>query len=254
MALTDNCVLYWKLDENEGTTTNDESGSGRHGSMWNTVNWVPGKINSGIGVDNDNATMEYTGGGLDVTTEITINVWIKHYQAPVGDWFLNCRTAGDSPVAFIIANTNTSVYAQVNGTNITKSGLTITTGVWYMHTLTGKRNDTVQISVDAGTPASTALPDADILTSSRFSLCGYGTGDFGADLHGVADECGVWNRVLSSAEITELYNSGDGLQYPFGAAPSGPANLKTYNTNPTANIKTINTNAIANVKSLNTNV
>lgn len=37
-------------------------------------------------------------------------------------------------------------------------------------------------------------------------------------------------------------------------AASGPANLKTYNTNPIANIKSINTNLIANVKSLNTNV
>jgi len=35
---------------------------------------------------------------------------------------------------------------------------------------------------------------------------------------------------------------------------SGPANLKSYNTNLKANIKTINTNAIANVKSLDTNV
>lgn len=35
---------------------------------------------------------------------------------------------------------------------------------------------------------------------------------------------------------------------------SGPANLKTYNTNVKSNIKTINTNPIANVKSLDTNV
>ena len=40
---------------------------------------------------------------------------------------------------------------------------------------------------------------------------------------------------------------------PPGAA-SGPANLKSYNTNVAANIKSINTNLIANVKSLNTNV
>jgi len=36
--------------------------------------------------------------------------------------------------------------------------------------------------------------------------------------------------------------------------PSGPANLKSYNTNLKANIKTINTNVIANIKSLNTNI
>lgn len=40
---------------------------------------------------------------------------------------------------------------------------------------------------------------------------------------------------------------------PFVAA-SGPANLKSYNTNLTANIKSIVTNLIANVKSLDTNV
>jgi hypothetical protein len=43
--------------------------------------------------------------------------------------------------------------------------------------------------------------------------------------------------------------------YGLDALPaSGPANLKSYNTNLKANIKTINTNAIANCKSLNTNV
>lgn len=38
------------------------------------------------------------------------------------------------------------------------------------------------------------------------------------------------------------------------ASASGPANLKSYNTNLKANIKSINTNVIANVKSLDTNV
>lgn len=42
---------------------------------------------------------------------------------------------------------------------------------------------------------------------------------------------------------------------PVGAGgASGPANLKSYNTNLKANIKSINTNPIANIKSLNTNV
>lgn len=40
----------------------------------------------------------------------------------------------------------------------------------------------------------------------------------------------------------------------FPGGTSGPANLKTYNTNLKANIKSIDTNLIANVKSLDTNV
>lgn len=43
------------------------------------------------------------------------------------------------------------------------------------------------------------------------------------------------------------------VTYTAGGGATGPANLKTYNTNAKANIKTINTNPIANVKTLNTN-
>lgn len=32
-------------------------------------------------------------------------------------------------------------------------------------------------------------------------------------LNGMLDECGVWNRVLTAAEVSELYNSGAGKQY-----------------------------------------
>jgi len=32
---------------------------------------------------------------------------------------------------------------------------------------------------------------------------------------GVIDELGIWDRVLSASEVTELYNSGSGFQYPF---------------------------------------
>jgi hypothetical protein len=28
------------------------------------------------------------------------------------------------------------------------------------------------------------------------------------------DAIGVWNRVLTATEVTELYNSGNGKQYP----------------------------------------
>ena len=48
--------------------------------------------------------------------------------------------------------------------------------------------------------------------------------------------------------------ANDGFLQAFDVTePTGPANIKTYNTNPIANIKSINTNLIANVKSLNTN-
>lgn len=34
-------------------------------------------------------------------------------------------------------------------------------------------------------------------------------------LKGAIDEIGMWKRALTTAEITQLYNGGAGLQYPF---------------------------------------
>lgn len=59
--------------------------------------------------------------------------------------------------------------------------------------------------------------------------------------------------VTANLTTPEAGNSA-GAFASFAESTSGPANLKSYNTNLKANIKSINTNAIANVKSLNTNV
>jgi hypothetical protein len=49
--------------------------------------------------------------------------------------------------------------------------------------------------------------------TTRFSIGNFNNGQFSS---ANVDEVGVWNRVLTSAEVTQLYNSGAGLQYPFG--------------------------------------
>lgn len=43
--------------------------------------------------------------------------------------------------------------------------------------------------------------------------------DNNLDLNANMDELAIWNRTLSQAEITQLYNSGTGLQYPFSTTP-----------------------------------
>lgn len=57
----------------------------------------------------------------------------------------------------------------------------------------------------------------------------------------------TWNDSFGGGLNTAVYAIA--IQPPI----SGPANLKTYNTNAKANIKTMNTNPIANVKTFDTN-
>lgn len=61
-----------------------------------------------------------------------------------------------------------------------------------------------------------------------------------------------WEEGILDDPYKGIYDMRNVALRPFIA--SGPANLKSYNTNLKANIKTINTNVIANVKTLDTNV
>ena len=75
---------------------------------------------------------------------------------------------------------------------------------------------------------------------------------------------GAWSSwyatpAFTNADTIELSSYGGFTANGYydslsAAAASGPANLKTYNTNVKANIKSINTNLLANIKSLDTNV
>ena len=46
-----------------------------------------------------------------------------------------------------------------------------------------------------------------------FTIGAGGSGNGGAPVE--VDEVGLWNRALSDAEITQLYNNGNALAYPF---------------------------------------
>lgn len=60
------------------------------------------------------------------------------------------------------------------------------------------------------------------------------------------DEIAVWNRVLTTDEITELYNSGSGKEIEIITT-----SIKSVNGLAKASIKSKNGLAIASVKSIN---
>ena len=60
------------------------------------------------------------------------------------------------------------------------------------------------------------------------------------------DEFAFWNRALTSTEITQLYNSGSGLQYPFTTSGwtgkiNGVTDPSKINGIEVANISKVNT-------------
>jgi Concanavalin A-like lectin/glucanases superfamily len=79
--------------------------------------------------------------------------------------------------------------------------------------VTVTKNGTALAFYVNGSAAGTCTMSSDPAFTSITQYIGGDTG--GAAFYGCIDEVGYWNRVLTAAEIAQLYNGGIGLSYPF---------------------------------------
>jgi len=69
----------------------------------------------------------------------------------------------------------------------------------------------------ASTPSSGGSMASVFNSSAPFQLGAISGGNY---IDGLIDETGVWSRLLTAEEVTQLYNGGAGLAYPLTPATS----------------------------------
>jgi len=249
MALTDNLVSYWKLDEASGNAA-DSIGSN---TLTNdNITYATGKINNGADLESGStAVFTTTTTPVTGTGDKTISVWCKpesfNANGNVAVAIGGQSTNNQINIGF---SDNGKAYANLyGGGGLARASSASSNGTWY-HLVAVYKTSGFILYVNGSQVATGAANSMNVSGTNGNIFGNYTDYDTNWGYDGLIDEVGIWSRALSSTEVTELYNSGNGNQYPF---VSGPANLKSYNTNLKANIKSINTNLIANVKSLNTN-
>jgi hypothetical protein len=124
---------------------------------------------------------------------------------------------GDNPsintsCCFVPFNTG-ELYVGLFGGDI-GTGVFINDGIWH-HTVCTYNSSTNQIYVYVDNaqygPFSRTLnlPNSNIYVGLLTPPSGIQV------LNGDVDECGWWSRVLTSSEVNDLWNSGNGITYPF---------------------------------------
>ncbi|MEX1061942.1 MAG: LamG-like jellyroll fold domain-containing protein [Patescibacteria group bacterium] len=108
----------------------------------------------------------------------------------------------------------------------------VTTSTWYFVTAWHDATaNTCNISINNGTANSAAETGVPADTAANLRLGANSTTE-AAFFDGLIDEAGFWKKVLSSTEITDLYNSGNANTYPtsgqYAGATISSTDLSSY--------------------------
>jgi hypothetical protein len=262
---TTNLVAYWKLNETSGTRA-DQTANGNTLQDNNTVLYGTGKIDNAADFEATNTEYLSIAHGSQTGLELTNNdmsfsFWVNLETAvsasAVTIFSKNTGGAGNGYYCqhYTNAGSDKVWFTWENGSSDQAAAvMALGTGTWHHIVVTvdvSASGAGILFYLDGSAVTPVNVSGSNTTTSAGTRNFTMGGAASAGSFDGLIDEFGVWDRVLTSGEVTTLYNSGNGLTYP---EVSGPANLKSYNTNLKANIKSINTNLIANVKSLNTNV
>lgn len=225
-SLLTGLISYWKLNEASGTRA-DSAGSNDLTDN-NTVTRVLGKqsgaaqfvlANSEYLSVASNSSLQVGDepfcvcGWVYLTTNATTQSLFAKYNTSSNRQFLVDYVTGTNRFRLVVSQDGSATVTQVFANNFGAPS----TGTWYFvcawHDSVG---DTVNIQVNNGTADSAAFAGGVFPTGNGDFTIGSNSGG-GSYLNGYADEVGFWKRLLTTEEKTRLYNSGNGITYPFNS-------------------------------------
>lgn len=203
MALKDNVTNYWKLDGN----SNDSVG-GLNGTD-TSISYVTGKINQGAGFDSGTDKISFSSTTLiSGTSDFTLSLWIKYTS---GVFIISRRDA--SVFNWQLVYNAGKLYFTIGATNLF-DGSNITLDSNWHHIVITRASTTNWVLYKDGSSVSTSNVNNSIATGKTLTF-GDDSASENSSMIGTLDEVGVWSRAISADEVTQLYNSGNGSQYPF---------------------------------------
>jgi hypothetical protein len=218
MALTDGLVSYWKC--NDGT---DALGVNDLVATNASFSSTYGKIGSGFNVTGNGYLRKGAASNMP-TTEFSIGGWYHLSDLSVNS-FLMCfgrdtgGAAGGLPLIFHAAN---GIFSAECGSGVAHVNSTTTpslnTYYFIVYTCDGT---TAKLYVNANQQGGNVSQGSGAAASSPgFCIGAYlnaATPPLANNYYhkGNGDESFIYNRAITQTEITQLYNNGAGLQYPF---------------------------------------
>lgn len=227
MALTTSLISYWKFDETSGTSAADSAGTAT-GTLKNQMSFTSsGKINYGVIQSSTSSGQMSVSIGANATIDavttfpLSISAWCK-LTGNNGFVFTTTGVGGAGGYLALFYTTNDGkiqmTFSPNSGT--TKACIDPSTsndGNWHHFVGTISGAGLITLYRDGSSVNTLSGANGSLLLPALTNIGGNWDNNDNPFL-GSIDEVGFWNRELTSGEVTQLYNSGAGLQYPFTTA------------------------------------
>ena len=196
--------------------------STNHGTLTNGCTFTTGKIGKAFNFDGINDIVRLSNNSLDLTGDFSISMWANWGRNNTSQILMSNFTIGASTRGWFIEHAAGQL--RFRGFNSTGGNAfyiyttyTPPLNTWVHYTFVHKNNsnkmyaDGVLIGSDTGGSTHVAYdtPNYPMIGANQYNATTYQ--EF---FLGKLDAVSVWNRELTATEVTELYNSGNGKQYP----------------------------------------
>lgn len=224
-TLPTNLLAYWRLEEASGTRY-DSVGS-LHLTDTNTVLQGTGK--HGNCADFEHSSTEYLTSGTTLVSTIGTGAYsafawinpesIASYNTYGGGIFATVAAEADGSFQLSLKSDGALWFYKWSGTNRrykTNTTPCSSLATWYHVgiTYTGTGSDTATIYVNGSSVAATDDAGGASGWGTHTSIgIQYVSTPTGYSFDGLIDEVGMWSKVLSAQEISDLYNGGAGIPY-----------------------------------------
>ncbi len=241
-------MAYYDFDNSTAAQIDliDNTGQGNDGALTNMENsdWVPGILGFSLDFDGTNEFVSL-GNLSDKPNEYSLSFWVNMddhlgVQAPLvsanssgsdaSAWGVKFRNVGNNIEVFVSNNTNgngqVGIVADNNGER-SWNATNYPVGTW-VHFVTVV--NTTNITYYHNGTLINAIPRTILEnTGEAFNMSFGQAGEIAANrFDGQIDEAGIWNRSLTAAEVTQLYNGGAAITFQLPTTPSvtliSPAN------------------------------
>jgi hypothetical protein len=221
--LTNGLIAYYGFNGN----ANDSSANGYNGSVYGAM-----LSNDRYGIANSAYNFNGTGDYIDLGNQagfnfgygsFTISAWVKPVSSPPDNegYFISKYTAPSpgydpnpaNPRTFgygISAGTDNRSYAFLSESQAVYGYSTLNDGGWHQIVASYNRTNNLDIYVNGNLISSGSIAAASILNQSNSESLIIGKlsdGSYWGPQYytGSVDDVGIWNRALSSNEISQLY-------------------------------------------------